>query len=103
MAWIRPSLDHDEKGHQALDKIVLRAFKLHMEVNQEPDWPTFLSTIVNNGKRLDGITWGKRMNCSNAKALYVMTVLQKGWIDLSFGEVRRLGMPSYSLPYNYHC
>ena len=98
MAWILPSRDLDDKGHQALDKSVLKGFELHIELNREPDWATLLSNIVNNDMRLSRISReevDELLKCESS----LMAVLWKGWIDRSFREVRRLGMSPYFLPF----
>jgi hypothetical protein len=89
MARIPQSHDLDDQGHQALDKTVLETFNLHVEFNREPKWASLLSTIVNNDARLPERESSR------------MPVLQKGWINRSFREVRRLGMSPYSVPSDY--
>jgi len=100
MARIPPSCDLDDKGHQVLDKSVLKGFELHIELNREPDWATLLSNIVNNDMRLSRISREEADELLKQESS-LMTVLQMGWIDRSFREVRRLGMSPYSLPFNY--
>jgi hypothetical protein len=100
MARIPPSRDLDDKGHQVLDKSVLKGFELHIELNREPDWATLLSNIVNNDMRLSRISREEADELLKRDSS-LMAVLRKGWIDHSFGEVRRLGMSPYFLPFDY--
>ena len=100
MARIPPLRDLDDKGHQTLNKSILKGFELHIELNREPDWATLLSNIVNNDMRLSRISREEADELLKQESS-LMTVLQMGWIDRSFREVRRLGMSPYSLPFNY--
>jgi hypothetical protein len=100
MARIPPSLDLDDEGHQALDKNVLDAFELHIEVNREPDWAFLLFFIVSDDMRLSRISQ-EGANELLKRESSLITVLQKGWNDRSFREVRRLGMSPYSIPSDY--
>jgi len=100
MARIPPSCDLGDKGHQVLDKSVLKGFELHIELNREPDWATLLSNIVNNDMRLSRISREEADELLKRESS-LMAVLRKGWIDRSFREIRRLGMSPYSLPFDY--
>jgi hypothetical protein len=89
--------DLDDKGHQALDKSILEALGLYIELNREPNWAFLLSSIVNNDARLSTLSVERAEELLKRES-FLMGVLQKGWIDRSFKEVRRLGISPYSLP-----
>jgi hypothetical protein len=100
MTRIPQSRDLDDQGHQALDDTILKTFRLYVQLNEEPDWASLLSSIVNNDARL------RTLSVEGADSLLeressLMPVLRKGWIDRSFREVRRLGMSPYSVPSDY--
>jgi len=97
----QPSRDLDDKGHQALDKHVLKAFQLYVDLNREPDWAALLHVIVNDDMRLRRISQEEADELLKGESS-LMAVIQKGWIDCSFREVRRLGMSPYSLASDYH-
>src|SRR5882762_2941949 len=100
MARIPQARDLDDEGHQALDKTILKIFNLHVKFNQEPDWVSLLLVIVNNDTRLSTLS-AEGANELLKRESSLMAVLQKGWIDRSFREVRRLGMSPYPLPSDY--
>jgi hypothetical protein len=45
LARIPQVRDLDDKGHQALDKSILEALGLYIELNREPNWAFLLSNI----------------------------------------------------------
>jgi hypothetical protein len=103
------SRDSPDEAHQALDKAVLKTFKLYTKHNDSevPDWPgdalQVLSNIVNNDKRLSPLSVEetaellKHMGC-------ITVVLEKGWNDSSFKEVHQLGMlPCSQSNYCHQC
>jgi hypothetical protein len=50
------SPDLPDEAHQALDKVVLKIFKLYTKHNEVPDWDALLFSIVNNDKRLSPLS-----------------------------------------------
>ena len=100
MAQISLELDLNDKDHQALDEIVVKSFQVNYKYKEDPDWPTLLFFIVNQDKRLSSISWEGVKGLLQRES-FLMGVLQKGWSDCSFREVRRLGMSPYSFPSDY--
>ena len=97
LARIPQVRDLDDKGHQALDKSILEALGLYIEFNREPKWALLLSIMVNNDARLSTLSVEGAEELLKRES-FLMGVLQKGWIDRSFKEVRQLGMSPFSLP-----
>jgi hypothetical protein len=99
LARIPQALDLNDNGHQALDKTILKAFEVYFRLNLDPDWPFLLSNIVNNDTRLNTLS-AEGADELLKRESSLMAVLQKGWIDHSFKEVRRLGTSPYSPPFD---
>ena len=74
--------DLDDKDHQALDKSILEALGLYIELNREPKWAFLLSSIVNNDARLSTLSVEGAEELLKRES-FLMGVLQKGWIDRS--------------------
>jgi hypothetical protein len=56
LALIPQVCDVDNKGHQALDKSILEALGLYIELNWEPNRAFLLSNIINNDARLSTLS-----------------------------------------------
>ena len=100
-ARIPKEYDLSDSEHEALDEEVLKNFEVLVELGREPKWPALLSYIVIYDVRL------KRMSIKEAEELlrrqsFLVPILQEGWTNHSFAEVRRLRMLHFSIPSDYY-
>ena len=100
-ARVPKEYDLSDSEHEALDGYVLKNFELQIEIGREPNWASLLSFIVTDDVRL------KRMSITKAEELlrrqsFLVPILQEGWTNHSFAEVRRLRMLHFSIPSDYY-
>ena len=100
-ARIPKEYDLSDSEHEALDGDILENFELQIELGREPNWASLLSYIVIYDVRL------KKMSIKEAEELlrrqsFLVPILQEGWTNHSFAEVRRLRMLHFSIPSDYY-
>jgi hypothetical protein len=91
LAQIQSARDLSNEDHQALDKDVLKSFGMYIKFKRVPSWDFLLCNIVNNDGRPPRLTIKQAEELVERESSLI-AVLQKGWDDHSFKEVRRLGM-----------
>jgi len=86
-----------EDDHKSLDAELMTGFSLYRKFNQEPDWPTLLSSIALGDKQLVTLTRRDAEGLLTSQPS-INRVLQKAWENGSFKEVRQLSESFKLLP-----